>query len=142
MVGTQFIRYILVGLGLNASLYAAYLLLTWRALGSEAAMTVTFSLGVLLTFLAHRKITFRHQGDKFVALRRFLVCYAFLYSINFLALWYVSGKMRLPHQIVQATAIIVLALLAFTAQKFWIFPPDTVVTKRDAVENIDLAQQQ
>jgi putative flippase GtrA len=48
-VRAQFIRYVLVGLGLNAALYGTYLLLTWWILGSEIAMTITFSVGVLLS---------------------------------------------------------------------------------------------
>jgi putative flippase GtrA len=41
-------------------------------MGSETAMTITFSVGTLLSFLANRSLTFRHRGDKLAALRRFL----------------------------------------------------------------------
>ena len=122
MVRAQFIRYVLVGLGLNAALYATYLLLTWRIMGSEAAMTITFSVGMLLGFLANRSITFRHRGDQLAALRRFLACYAILYLIDFIALWVFAGQMGVPHQIVQGCVILVLPLLAFIMQKYWVFP--------------------
>jgi putative flippase GtrA len=121
-VRAQFIRYVLVGLGLNAALYAIYLLLTWRIMGSEAAMTITFSVGVLLSFLANRRITFRHRGDQLAALLRFLACYAILYLIDFIALWVFAGRMGFAHQIVQGGVILVLPLLAFTIQKYWVFP--------------------
>jgi len=122
MVGAQFIRYVLVGLGLNAALYATYLLLTWRIMGSEAAMTITFSVGTLLSFLANRSLTFRHRGDQLGALRRFLACYAILYLIDFIALWVFAGQMGVPHQIVQGCVILVLPLLNFIVQKYWVFP--------------------
>jgi putative flippase GtrA len=122
MVRAQFIRYVLVGLGLNAALYATYLLLTWRIMGSEAAMTITFSVGTLLSFLANRSLTFRHRGDQLAALRRFLACYAILYLINFIALWVFAGQMGVPHPIVQGCAVLVLPLLAFIMQKYWVFP--------------------
>jgi putative flippase GtrA len=122
MVRAQFIRYILVGLGLTAAGYAMYLLLTWRIMGSEAAMTITFSVGTLLSFLANRGFTFRHRGYQLPALRRFLACYAILYLIDFIALWVVAGQMGVPHQIVQGCVILVLPLPAFLMQKYWVFP--------------------
>ena len=122
MVRGQFIRYVLVGLGLNAALYAVYLLLTWRIMGNEAAMTITFSVGTLFSFLANRSITFNHRGDQLAAMRRFVACYAFLYLVDFIALWVIAGQMGVPHQIVQGCLGLVLALVNFTMQKHWVFP--------------------
>jgi putative flippase GtrA len=122
MVRAQFMRYVLVGLGLNAALYAMYLLLTWRIMGNEAAMTITLGVGTLLSFLANRRVTFRHRGDRLAALRRFLACYAIIYLIDFIALWVLAGQMGFPHQIVQGCAILVLPLLAFMMQRYWVFP--------------------
>ncbi|MGD1253675.1 GtrA family protein [Mycobacterium seoulense] len=134
MVHAQFIRYVLVGLGLNATLYAAYLLLTSSMMGSETAMTITFSVGMLLSFLANRNITFRHRGHQLGALGRYLGCYAILYLINFSALWVFTGRLGVPHQAVQGCAILVLALFAFIMQKYWVFPATacnaTRITKR------------
>ncbi|OCB23473.1 hypothetical protein A5674_24230 [Mycobacterium malmoense] len=122
MVRAQFIRYVLIGFALNAALYAAYLFLTSWMMGSETAMTITFSVGVLLSFIANRSITFRHRGHRFAALGRYLTSYAVVYLINFCALWIFAGRIGVPHQIVQACAIFVLALLAFIMQKYWVFP--------------------
>jgi putative flippase GtrA len=131
-VRAQFIRYVLVGLGLNAALYAIYLLLTWRIMGSETAMTITFSVGMLLSFLANRSLTFRHRGHQLAALRRFLACYAILYLIDFTALWVFAGRMGLPHQIVQGCVVLVLPLLAFMMQKYWVFPEPDGTAERTA----------
>jgi putative flippase GtrA len=122
MVRAQFIRYVLIGLLLNAALYATYLLLTWWIMSRETAMTITFSVGTLLSFLANRSLTFRHRGDRLAALRRFLACYAILYFVDFIALWVFAGHMGVPHQIVQGCVVLVLPLLAFIAQKYWVFP--------------------
>lgn len=132
MVRAQFVRYVLVGLGLNAALYATYLLLTWWIMGSEAAMTITFSVGTLLGFLANRSLTFRHRGDRLAALRRFLACYAILYLIDFIALGVFAGQMGVPHQIVQGCVILVLPLLAFIMQKYWVFPAGAGTAERIA----------
>jgi len=131
-VRAQFIRYVLVGLGLNAALYAMYLLLTWWIMGSETAMTITFSVGVLLSFLANRSLTFRHRGDGFAALRRFLACYAVMYLIDFIALRVFAGPMGIPHQLVQGCVAVVVALLAFVVQKYWVFPAAAGTAERIA----------
>jgi len=121
MIRQQFIYYAAIGLGLNATLYAAYLLLTWRWMGSEAAMTITFSTGVLLAFFANRNLTFRHSGSHLPALLRYLTCYAILYVIDFAALWFFSEQLGFAHQIVQGCVILVLPPLAFVMQKYWVF---------------------
>jgi putative flippase GtrA len=118
----QFFRYVLVGLGLNAAFYATYLLLTWRIMGSEAAMTITFSVGVLVSFRASRSVTFRYGGDQLPALRRYLAWCAILYLIDFIALRVFAGQMGVPHQIVQGCVVVVLPLLNFVVQKHWVFP--------------------
>lgn len=122
MVRAQFIRYVLVGLGLNAAIYGVYLLVTWRIMGCEAAMTIIFGVGTLLSFLANRRITFSHRGDQLAALRWFLACYAMLCVIDFITPWVFAGQMRVPHQIVQGCVAVVLALLNFIIQRHWVFP--------------------
>lgn len=122
MIRTQFVRYVAIGLGLNATLYIAYLLLSWLVIGSRGAMTITFSVGMLLSFIANRNLTFRHRGDHLGALLRFIVCYAILYTVNFIALWAFAERMGVAHQIVQGGVILVLPLFAFALQKYWVFP--------------------
>ncbi|MBW0017779.1 MAG: GtrA family protein [Mycobacterium sp.] len=131
-IRAQFIRYVFVGLALNAAFYGAYLLLTWWAMRDEAAMTITFSIGTLLSFLAHRSVTFRHRGERLAALRRFVTCYAILYLMDYLALWVFADRMGIPHQLIQACAAVVVALLAFVAQRYWVFPDEGSTAERIA----------
>jgi putative flippase GtrA len=91
-------------------------------MGTEATMRITFSVGTLLSLLAHRSLTFRHRGDQLAAPRRFLTCYAMRYLVDVIALWVVAGQMGVPHQIVQGCMILVVALLTFMMQKYWVFP--------------------
>lgn len=128
MTHAQFARYVAIGLGLNAALYLAYLLLSWRVMGSRSAMTITFSVGVLLSFVANRNLTFRHRGNHLAALSRFFACYAMLYTLNFVALWGFAEQMGIEHQIVQGGAILALSLLAFAMQKYWVFSDATHIT--------------
>jgi putative flippase GtrA len=120
MVRWQFIRYVLVGIGLCAAGYPAYLSLTWWIIGGEAAMTIIFSIGTLLGFLANRSFTFRHRGDQLAPLRRFLTCYTVVYLLDVIALWVVAGQMGVLHQIVQGCMILLVALLTFMMHKHWV----------------------
>ena len=55
MISRQFIRYAAVGLMLNIVLFGVYLLLTRGLMGSPAAMTATYSAGVLIGFVLNSK---------------------------------------------------------------------------------------
>jgi putative flippase GtrA len=121
MIRAQFLRFVAVGFTLNAALYAGYLLLTWKGIGHEAAMTITFCLGTLLSFIANRNFTFRYSGNYSWALLRFLECYIILYMLNFVGLWFFVGRLGIAHQIVQGGAVLVIALLAFLLQRYWVF---------------------
>ena len=122
MIRVQFVRYVVIGLGLNGALYAAYLLLSSLVTSSRGAMTITFAVGTLLCFIANRNLTFGHRGDQWRALVRFAACYASLYIINLAALWIIAERIGVPHQIVQAGVILVLPFISFVIQKYWVFP--------------------
>ncbi len=88
-------------------------------------MTIIFSVGTVLSFLAHRSLTVRHRGDQLAALRRFPACYAILYLFDVIALWVVAGWMGVLHQIVQGCMILVVALLTFRRTFCGIYPQNT-----------------
>jgi putative flippase GtrA len=124
MIRGQFIRYVAIGLALNAALFGLYLLLSWSMMGSQAAMSITFSIGTLLSFMTNRALTFRHSGNRLGALLRFITCYGILYLANSAALMVFAGHMGIAHQVVQAGAVLTLPLFAFVLQKYWVFPTD------------------
>jgi hypothetical protein len=62
----------------------------------------------------------RLRGDQLAAQRRFLTCYSVLYLLDVIALWVVAGQMGVLHQIVQGCMILMVALLTFMLQKYWV----------------------
>ena len=122
MIRQQFIRFAAIGLGLNAALYGSYLLLTHTLMGSQSAMTVTYCSGVMIGFLLNRNITFRHHGGNRGALSRYIAAYFLGYGINFLALWIFADRLGMAHEIVQAVTIVVVAVVTFCLQRYWVFP--------------------
>ena len=98
----QFVRYALVGLASNALLYV---------------------VGVLQTFLFNKRWSFRHGGMHGPAFVRYCAAYVIGYVVNFVALLLLVDRLGWPHQLVQGVMIVLLALMLFALQKFWVFRP-------------------
>lgn len=121
VIRQQFFRYAAVGLGLNATLYGAYLVLTQTLMGSRAAMTITYSAGVVLGFMLNRSITFRYRGRDVGALLRYVASYGIGYAINFATLWFFVDRMGVAHEIVQGGMVLTLPVVLFALQRYWVF---------------------
>jgi putative flippase GtrA len=117
----QLATFALVGLTLNAALYAAYLALTAAGMAPQAAMTLTYLAGVLIGFLLNRRIVFRFEGDGGAALLRYVIAYAGGYVVDYAALDVFVDRLGFPHPLVQGAMILILAAALFLLQKFWIF---------------------
>lgn len=117
----QFIRYTVVGVASNATLYLLYLLATWLGAGPKTAMTGLYVLGVLQTFVFNKKWSFRFAGAAAPALIRYAMVYVLGYVINFMALMLLVDQAGLPHQWVMAGLVLFMAIFFFMGQKFWVF---------------------
>ena len=128
MIARQAASFVVIGLAVNAALYAAYLFLTHTLLGSFAAMTVTYCSGVVMGFLLNRRFTFGFEGERSAAFARYICAYVFGYLVNFAGLWLLADRCGIPHEIVQGWMILGLAVLLFFLQKYWVFkvsPPSS-----------------
>jgi putative flippase GtrA len=117
----QLARFGVVGVASNLALYPVFLLLLHLGLHSTAAMTVTYAMGMLQTYLLQRGWTFRHAGRASRSAWRYALLYGAGYLLNFLLLYWLSDGMGLPAPYVQAGAIFVVAGMLFLVQKFWVF---------------------
>ena len=118
---SQLIRYLIVGLASNAVIYVGYLFLTQLGMGPKFAMSLLYGVGVLQTFVFNKKWSFRFEGAAAPALVRYLVVYAVGYGVNFLAMVLLVDQAALPHQLVQGVMIFIVAIMLFTAQRYWVF---------------------
>ena len=119
---TQFVRYAIVGLASNLIGYLLYIVLTRLGLGPKIAMSLLYVVGVLQTFVFNKRWSFRFDGAPKPALVRYATIYALGYVINFLALMIFVDQIGLPHQLVQGVMILVVAVMLFIAQRYWVFP--------------------
>ena len=122
---TQFARFAVVGLVSNAALYVGYLLLTGMGLGPKLAMSLMYVTGVGATFVFNRRWSFEHGGGAPAALARYVAVYLFGYVLNLAVLMLLVDRLGLDHRIVQGAMILLLAVLIFMLQKFWVFRAET-----------------
>lgn len=117
----QLLRYGIVGMASNVALYVVYLLLTLLGMGPALAMTVTYAMGVAQTFIFNRRWTFASGESGPSALIRYVLVYALGYAVNMVLLWWLVGQWKWPHQLVQAGAILLIAMMIFVLQREWVF---------------------
>ncbi len=117
----QLIRYGVVGVVSNATIYCVYLLITFHGLEPKIAMTLVFITGASIGFIGNRQWTFAHQGDLSKSTFRFVIAYAIAYMLNFFSMWIAVDRMGVPHYWVQAANLVVISALLFIVQKYWIF---------------------
>jgi putative flippase GtrA len=119
----QLSRYAMVGLASNAIGYLLYLLFTYTGMGHKTAMSLLYAVGVAQTFYFNRSWSFAHRGIVHRALTRYMIAYALGYLFNLALLWIAVDRLHLPHQGVQAVAVVVVAASLFFIQKYWVFAP-------------------
>lgn len=117
----QLVRYGLVGIGINAALYACYLLLIFWGMEPKKSMSVVYVIGLGVGFYGHRKLTFFHTENFKLAMARYLVAHAGGYAINFFLLLTLVDYMNLSHALVQAVAVFIVAAYLFVIFKYWVF---------------------
>jgi len=117
----QALRFLIVGGVNNLILYLAYLLFTRLGLDHKIAMTVVYIAGVLLGFMINRSWTFRHDGHVATSFIRYCLAYLLGYLLNLLGLYWLVDIAQLPHQAVQLCIMLLLAVMFFVLQRYWIF---------------------
>ena len=117
----QLIRYGLVGVISNATIYFVYLLITYLGVEPKTAMTLVYFVGTVIGFIGNRKWTFAHRGVSSSAALRYVLTHLFGYLINLLILLTFVDHLGYAHQWVQIAAIIIVAGFLFVVFKYFVF---------------------
>lgn len=118
----QLIRYGLVGVVSNLTMYFVYLLITYLGVEPKKAMTLVYIIGASIGFVGHRKWSFSHRGNATRAAVRYAAAHLSGYMLNFLILFTFVDRLGYAHQGVQAVAIIAVAGFLFIIFKYFVFP--------------------
>ena len=120
----QLIKYLIIGGTSNAIGYATYLALTHFGLPAKIAMTLLYLTAATLSFWGNKKITFSYEGAISGAGTRFVIAHSIGYLINLAIIILLVDRLGYDHRIVQATAIVTVAIYLFIAMKLFVFRSD------------------
>jgi putative flippase GtrA len=115
------VRYGIVGVATNAAGYVVYLLITFAGAGPKITMSALYATGAALGFLGNRQWAFRHAGGIGKSVVLYFFFHAGGYFIDFALLSIFVDRLGYPHQLVQAVAVMVVALYLFAAFNFVVF---------------------
>jgi putative flippase GtrA len=119
--GVKFSKFALVGVISNLTGYLLYLLGTFLGAAPKLAMTVLYIVGATASFFANRKWTFSHRGPISSAMMRYAVSHLLGYLLNLSILIVFVDRVGLPHQLVQAVAIVIVAVFLFFLMNRFVF---------------------
>ena len=117
----QFAIYAIIGLTTNGLSFLVFAVLTWMGLTPECAISIIYPVQITFAFILNKAWTFSHEGRISTSAVRYLIAYIGCYVLNVTVLKFFSVYLGFSHLVVQAIAILVIALLLFLAQKYWVF---------------------
>lgn len=117
----RLLRYGIVGISINGVGFAGYLALVWLGLSPVGAVSALYPAALLAGLALNRRWTFGDQGPWGSTLLRFLLAHACGYLLNLLLLQLFVGCLGVPHAIVQACAVFIVAALLYLALRFFVF---------------------
>jgi putative flippase GtrA len=117
----EFVRYAVVGAATNVFGFLLYVLFTTLGVSPVLTISIFYPIHIGLAFYLNKKWSFSHKGRISTSAVRYLITYVGCYVLNVAVLKFFSGYLGYFHLVVQAIAMIVIALLLFLAQKCWVF---------------------
>ena len=111
------------GLLLNSFGYLLYIKITAFGILPTVAITITYPLGIILSYFVHKKYTFHSDVNTrtIKSLSKFIIIYLFGYLLNFIILYIFHELFNLPHEVVQIFAILLLIFILFNLNRRFVF---------------------
>ena len=101
--------------------YGAYLVLVENGLDPKLVVTILYPVGLLVGYIGNKYFTFRDRGKTCSRGTRYLAVYAFGYLLNLVLILLFVDRLGFPHQIVQALAILMVAVVLFIMLRTFVF---------------------
>lgn len=117
----QIFSFILIGILANLFGYGIYISLTYLGIPPKLAVTILYPIGATIGFLANRRFTFQHNGHIGMAGIRYLIVQLLGYLLNIFMLAFFVDRLGFPHQIIEALAIVVVAIFLFVSSRLFVF---------------------
>lgn len=120
---TQILRFALVGLMANLVGYCLYLFMTeFVGVGPKTTVSFLYPIGALMGFIGNHRWTFGYRGRLLGSSFRYIVTHTFGLVLNLSLLSIFVDRFHFPHQLVQAAAIVIVAVFVFVMFRVFVFP--------------------
>lgn len=116
--------FIVVGVVNNLTGIGIFVALTLLGVGAIVSATVSYLVGMLISFFGNQRLTFRHAPGQRSPVIRFLVTNVIGYSVNVLVLWVLVHGLDVPQIAAQLVAIGCVAVCTFAMMRLWVFRHD------------------
>jgi putative flippase GtrA len=101
---------------------AAVLCIALLDMRPSLANFLGWSIAVVVSFLGHYFLTFRHQQKSLLpAIRRFLLISASGFAVNELAFVYLLRVTDIPYYLLLAIILVAIAAFTFVFSRYWAF---------------------
>lgn len=117
----QFFIYVVNGLLMNGISYALYLLLISYGFNLKLTITMLYLTNATIGFFSNRNLVFLYKGTLSGSGIRYILTHCLGYFINLSILHIFVNEFGYKHEIVQATAIIIVSIFLFVSFKFFVF---------------------
>lgn len=114
-------RFIVIGVANNLIGYGAFVVLSLVGVAAVPAMTVSYVIGMVISFIGNRKWTFGYRGSIVLTLVRFAAANVVGYGVNYALLWLFVSLLGLPQIPVQLFATCSVAVCTFLMMRLWVF---------------------
>jgi putative flippase GtrA len=115
-------RYGVVGMLNNLLGYLIYLLVTWLWLDPKVAVTLMYPIGAATAYFGHAKYSFACSAHTAHGIARYAIAHLIGYGANIGMLYLFSDRLKYPHQLVQALAIVIVAGILYLLFRYFVFP--------------------
>jgi len=120
-LSTQASKYGLVGIIGNLIGYCTYILFTFLGLTPVLAITLLYPVGAIFGYYGNKEYTFSYKGKVSSSSIRYIIAHFGGYLMNISLLHIFVSQFNLPHQLVQAAAIFIVAIYLFFTLKMFVF---------------------
>ncbi len=117
----QFIKYSIIGILTNLIGYLGYLLFTDLGADPKVVISVMYPIGVLCGYFGNSNITFAEAKSDLLVSMKYLFIHILGYGLNLFLLYLFVDNLGYSHKIVQAVAIIIVAIFLYVSFKYFVF---------------------
>ncbi len=117
----QFIKYAIIGILTNLIGYLGYLLFTDLGADPKVVVSIMYPIGVLGGYFGNSNITFPEAKSNLAVSIKYFFIHFLGYGLNLSLLYLFVDNLGYSHRIVQAIAIIMVAIFLYASFKYFVF---------------------